>query len=237
MNKLRSSNVIEKSRSVGVIRRAFTIIEMMMVIALVGLLLTITVMVTQGLVGQSKVRQCEEIMAALDSLLTEYESEFGSMPPFDASDFDEPKNGDAGEVRPEVSVFLEQVRGLKGADRILAGLPTQFLSERYEYYSNVGANAIFAGSISNSNDIRLTISDPWGIEILYIHPRDKRATVGKNAPRNFAGYGTPANDRPYFVSAGPDRIFYDENKDRPSEDLTRKDNIYSYEAVERPEQE
>jgi len=87
-------------------RRGFTMIEMMVVIGLIGLLLTITVMVTQGVVGQSKVRQCRELLAGLDSLLTEYESEYGSMPSFDSNLFSEPNNGEAGEVRPEVATFL-----------------------------------------------------------------------------------------------------------------------------------
>jgi len=223
---------------------AFTLIEMMVVIGLIGLLLTITVMVTQGVVGQSKVRQCRELLGGLDSLLTEYESEYGSMPSFDSSLFSQPTGGEAGEVRPEVATFLEQVHGLAGADRIISGWPTQYLLKRNVYYGQVGANQLFTGLIDDKNpldtnaphDDRLTLVDPWGTEILYIHPRDKMATVGKNAPNNFAGYGTPVNDRPYFISAGPDRIFYDKNMTDPTEDNHRKDNIYSYDGVERPEE-
>ena len=228
------------------VRRGFTLIEMMVVIGLVGLLLTITIMVTQGVVAQSKVRQCRELLAGLDSLITEYESEYGSMPSFNKDLFSQPKDGESGEVRPEVATFLEQVHGLAGADRIIAGWPTQYLMKRNDYYGQVGTNSIFAGSIDDRNpldanspngDDRLTLADPWGMEILYIHPRDKMATIGKNAPHNFAGYGTPVNDRPYFISAGPDRIFYDKDITVANEDSHRKDNIYSYEGVERPEEQ
>jgi len=226
-------------------RWGFTLIEMMVVIGLVGLLLTITVMVTQGVVGQSKIRQCRELLAGLDSLITEYESEYGSMPSFDKDLFSQPIGGEAGVVRPEVATFLEQVHGLAGADRIIAGWPTQYLMKRHDYYGQVGGSAIFAGTIddrnpldkNSKNDDRLTLADPWGMEILYIHPRDKEATVGKNAPDNFAGYGTPANDRPYFISAGPDRIFYDKDITVPNEDSHRKDNVYSYEGVARPDEQ
>lgn len=221
--------------------RGFTLIEMMTVVGLIGLLLTITIMVTSGVIGQSKVRQCEILMKALDALLDEYESARGSMPPFDPNSYNEPRNGDAGVVRPEVSTFLVQVTGYDSANRILAGLPTDVVQTRWEYYGQTGLVAAFAGEIdarnpddpSAANDDRLTFVDPWGIEILYIHPRDKRATIG-DGEGNFAGYGRPANERPYFVSAGPDMIFYDEDADSPGTDVTRKDDIYSYSAVDRP---
>jgi len=219
-------------------RAGFTLIEMLVVIGIIVLLLSITVIVGQGVIAQSQRRQCEELMAALDSLVTEYEADYHSMPPFDQSLFDQPNGGTAGDVRPEVAVFLEQVRGLKGAERIISGLPTQYLRKRGEYYVEMYSKGQGGrvGRIQSDDDIRITLIDPWGIEILYVHPRDKNATVGASES-GFAGYGTPANERPYFVSAGPDRTFYNEDEIDPTKDITRKDNIYSYEAVSRPEDE
>jgi hypothetical protein len=94
---------------------------------------------------------------------------------------------------------------------------------------------IYAGKL-NAVDPRLTVIDPWGIEIIYVHPRNLKATVGDGVP-GFAGYGIPSNERPYFVSAGSDRIFYDDDEQIASEDKTRKDNVYSYESVARPDRE
>ena len=227
-------------------RAAFTMIEMITVIGIVGLLLTITVLTARGVLGQAKVRQCKQVLDSLDSLLTTYQTEYGSMPPLDEM-YVMPKSNENGKIRPEPAGFIELVRGLGTADQILASLPVDTLLPRNVYYSTDPSDddyedsaqgrglGIFAGTV-NANDERLTVIDPWGIEFVYVHPRNLEATVGDGVS-GFAGYGIPSNERPYFVSAGPDLTFYQDDEDVASDDQTRKDNVYSYEAVARPDRE
>ncbi len=224
-----------KRRSRVMARPAFTLIEMLVVISVVTILLTITIVVGVGVIGQSKVRQCKSLLQTLDSLLTEYDAELQSMPAYDRDDYFEPEGGQAGDVRPESAVFISQVRGYVGADRILSAMPTEFLVERSEYYDGVTirGEASLLGSIRET-DLRLTVVDPWGTEIVYVHPRNKRAALG-DGQSSFDGYGNPANERPYFLSAGPDQKFYNPDEGVPTNDIARKDNVFSYESVNRPE--
>ena len=71
----------------------------------------------------------------------------------------------------------------------------------------------YAGRVSS--DDRASVRDPWGMEILYIHPTEENEKA-------FEAFGKPLNERPYFMSAGPD-----------GEYETLDDNIYSYE-VDKP---
>lgn len=213
-------------------------VEILVAVGIIGVLITLTILVGKGVIEQAKVRQTRDVLRVLDSLLTEYQVEYGSMPPYtsDASGSDNPyvyrpptgnSEQDPDAVFPEVAVFLAQVRGTKGGDPILASMSTDSLMERTKLYDTARSGGLnsFCGSVDEPADLtpaRLSIADAWGMEILYIHPDNSEATEGSGAG-DFRGYGRAAAKRPYFMSAGPD-FRYD----------TLEDNVYSLDTVEKP---
>jgi len=220
-------------------KRGFTLLETIVVIGLILILVTLTTLVGTSVTRQAKVRQCTQQLDALDSMLSEYQAEYDAMPPYSEDSYF-PPNGYTlgGEVRPEVAVFIDLVRGLGSVDNMLAAIPPDTLMERGEMYEsaiNQKGIGMFSGSL-DFVDTRLTIRDPWGMEILYIDSQNIEATTGEGVS-DYSGYGIPAARRPYFMSAGPDRIYYDEDTADAKSDATRKDNIYSYQTVNRPDAE
>lgn len=195
-------------------RPAFSLIEMMIVIGLVVLLAVITVVVGRSVVGKAKVDQCRQVLQTLDATLTEYQAERGGIPPFQVRAYMPPSGIGASEarVRREIAVYLEQVQGFTGIDKQLATIDSSFLVKRQQIYTDL-AGYPYAGRVSS--DDRASVRDPWGMEILYIHPTEENEKA-------FEAFGKPLNERPYFMSAGPD-----------GEYETLDDNIYSYE-VDKP---
>lgn len=207
----------------------------MIVIGLIGVLVTLGIVIGRGQISQAKVRQTVQMMEVLDQLLTEYQSEYGSLPIFDEREFYGARNVDyGGRMRPEVAVFLAQVKGLN--DSLLGTLPPEFLMSRVNYFGLSDGRGGWRGDYPNNEpEGRITLTDAWGLEIVYIHP-DAEDPNDDRDPVDL--FGTPINDRPYFVSAGPDNEFYTRGlEEDPANDPARKDNIYSDRAVERPEEE
>ncbi len=192
--------------------RAFSLIEMMIVISLVILLAAITVVVGRSVIGKAKVDQCRQVLQALDATLTEYQAERGGIPPFQIRAYLPPSGLNAVEAktRREVAVYIAQVKGFTGIDKQLGTIDASFLVKREQIYTDL-AGYPYAGQVPD--DERASVRDPWGMEILYIHPNADNDDA-------FKLFGRPVNERPYFMSAGPD-----------GEYETLEDNIYSYEVV------
>ncbi len=195
-------------------RVGFSLVEMLMVIALVVVLAGLTVVVGRSVIGKAKIDQCRQILQALDATLTEYQAEKGAIPPFVRRAYRPPDriNALAQRTRREVAVYLEQVKGYTGIDKQLGTIDASFLVKRDQIYTDL-AGYIYAGEVRD--DPRPSVRDPWGMEILYIHPTAENEDA-------FRTFGKALNERPYFMSAGPD-----------SEYETVADNLYSYE-VEKP---
>jgi len=219
-------------------RSGFTMVELLVVIAIIGVLITLTVTVGRGVIEQGKVRQTMDILRALDALLTEYNTEYQSMPPYTADAKGAtnplryiPPTGNSAQntsaVFPESAVLIAQVQGMKGADSILAALPTESLMKRTELYAAAAKDGMtqYAGEITELPGVvpaRTSVADAWGMEVLYIHPDNTVAVSGLSGGQ-FKGYGRASGDRPYFMSAGPD-FKYD----------TLDDNVYSLDTIEKP---
>lgn len=192
--------------------RAFSLMEMLIVIALVIVLAGITVVVGRSVTSKAKVDQCRQILQALDATLTEFQAERGAIPPFQVRAYVAPSGvgSEAARSRREVAVYIQQVKGYSGIDKQLGTIDASFLVERDQIYTDL-AGYPYAGRVLD--DDRASVRDPWGMEILYIHPNEDNEVA-------FKLFGEPVNDRPYFMSAGPD-----------GEYETLEDNIYSYEVI------
>jgi len=193
----------------------FSLIEMLIVIALVVVLAGLTVVVGRGVVAKAKVDQCRQLLLTLDATLTEYQADKGAIPPFVRRAYLPPTGQGTADRRTwrEVAVYIEQVKGYAGIDKQLGTIDASFLVKREQIYKDL-AGYPYAGQVAA--DPRPSVRDPWGMEILYIHPSEDNED-------SFRLFGTPLNERPYFMSAGPD-----------GEYETLEDNLYSYEVKKPP---
>lgn len=225
---------------------AFTLIEMLVVIGLVVVLGSLTLVVGSAIMTQGKVRNTQAILANLDAALTEFESETGANPAWTGkgSGVSNPRRrywpasgySRGGTIRPEVAVFLADAQGIEGVDSIIKAIPPDRMMPRIELYQQYAAEGqqSLTGEV-RPEDTRLTVCDAWGMEILYIHPRNT-----ENNPDIGSGdgaievYGSTVNDRPYFLSAGPDMYYADQLTDDERDDKAAFDNLYSYEVPDRP---
>ncbi len=147
---------------------------------------------------------------------------------------------------PTAGSFIRQVRGNPAIDAILGGIPSRFVAPT-PYTS-------WQGGTADPADVTLNVLDAWGpvnaleiraasgsgvtvwplfdaVPILYVHPRNRLAQ---------ALYGRCVNEEPYFMSAGPDRLYGVTNQLRGAADAARDpnraaealraldDNLYSY---------
>lgn len=218
---------------------AFTLMELMIVIGLVIVLTSLTIVVGKSVIGQGKIRHTEVILQNLDSILTEYEAEIGSMPTWNPDAYIEAgkfTTSGGGIVRPEAAVLIAEVRGITGVDNILKAIPPDNVVPRNQIYENLVHEGTYTSSDINNNisaDNRLSVTDAWGMEILYVHPNDTVAVTGEGID-NFDGYGTPVSNRPYFISAGPNMLFAEQLSPDTRDDDAAWDNLYSYEVPDRP---
>ncbi len=210
MNAPRSIRSRARSTPAG-----FTLVEMLIVILLVVVLAGLTVVVGRGVIAKSKVDQCRQLLLTLDATLTEYQADKGAIPPFVRRAYIPPTGQGSPDRRTwrEVAVYIEQVQGYAGIDKQLGTIDASFLVKRQQIYADL-AGYPYAGRVTE--DERPSVRDPWGLEILYIHPHADNEDT-------FRVFGTPVNERPYFMSAGPDGVYE-----------TLEDNLYSYEVRKPP---
>lgn len=221
--------------------RAFTLLELLVVIGIIAILIGIVVAVGSSVTASSKSSLAKDTMRVLDSVLSAYESSAqGIPPPF----VNQPGNTTTTQVIVDsrtsdtegvdsLAWFLYQCSGQSSADKGIASIPSRYIQPGIPG----SANALPTSNAPVFN----TVIDPWGRAYRYVHPAldgvlENVATedlIGP-APRtptsrtysittiNRVATGTPNSDggtspdsRPYFYSSGPD-----------GDPSTREDNVY-----------
>ncbi len=227
MNRVRRSN------------RGFTLLELLAVMAIIGLLAGMIVTASVVVVKKQRVRTTRDVLMKLDQVLEEYLSQRNAVPAFIAVQYDRVPDDTAvlhsyrGEDypdRPDASVFLRSVRGVGECDLLMSGLPDRYLIRTNgERDDELGAMPSVGDAWGEWPD------DPRGL-VYYVHPDNHLAQ---------AFYGRCVNRRPYFVSSGPDGKFGHpgeialsgvgvEDAQELQDQLIewRSDNVYSYEGVD-----
>lgn len=228
-------------------RRAFTLLEMLVVVVIIAVLISLIAGAGVAVLGDRKVKQAENLLSTLDRALSEYMTENSDSPPpyvrggyenapgtgYDVSGnrdndlsnsamwIDPDNDGNPDPRHPDASVFIRQARGIGAVDAILEGLGDQWL---------VATPQTGRGE-PNAADSTPSVLDPWadpggwfspwpilGIQtVYYVHPSNEAAQ---------RLYGRCRNGRPYFMSAGPDGIYgstteFSSDGSRDSEDVDR----------------
>lgn len=236
----------------GPARSAFTVIELLTVVAVIAILLTIVLVVGSGVLTDQRAKMTRNVLTNLDRALDEYVIAVGSIPGYGVKDAgnnlyrDVP--GDDNNVqaygtgtnnlhcaRPDAAVFIRQTKGFGEVDAIITGIPDRFL--------RLTMTQSQSGSPTVESDTSPSVVDAWAADgwplnedgdrfsialqqvIYYVHPDN---TLAQDL------YGQCLNRRPYFMSAGPDTLYGLTNEPpRPGATIEEaesftKDNIYSY---------
>ncbi|MFG0273506.1 MAG: prepilin-type N-terminal cleavage/methylation domain-containing protein [Phycisphaerales bacterium] len=276
--------------------RAFTLLEMLVVISIIVILIGLVIAGGAALVGNRKEAVTESVLQSLDRTLEEFmAANQNAIPPFTPAAYSSVPGRDVfaedGEMvdgglsdgdtelsasaasqdrayseyqgriyprYPDAAVFIAQVRGYGEADAILEGLGDKWLTP-----TPIEASSGPAGNPGQNQrqrtDVTPSVRDAWAGDgwtggrtdgpswpvlgddaglIFYVHPSNVLAQEL---------YGRCVNRRPYFFSAGADRLYGVTNQiapetgvltaDRDDSDrainaaiLALDDNLYSYEV-------
>ena len=108
-------------------------------------------------------------------------------------------------TRPDAAIFVRQARASAPVDDILAGVPERFVETIYGNPPSSGgpggpgSPGGGPGSVPGGVPAAATsILDPWGNRVLFVHPDN---VVAQRL------YGRCVGNRPYFLSAGPDKVY------------------------------
>ena len=210
-------------------RRAFTLVEMTIVIGIIILLAGLTLAVSVSVVQGSEIRQTKLTIQLLDSAVREWELQADRQVTYGADDtasgmFYEIQEDDinTAQVTGELLTIVSRSASIK---KILATVDPESLVQMQDIYDP---------------QIRhLQFRDAWDKPIVAIFPGRKWVTADAvNPPRDLDGTirtdtelwcGIAGNRRICFVSAGPDGAFG--NIDQASAEYdpeAARDNLYSY---------
>jgi prepilin-type N-terminal cleavage/methylation domain-containing protein len=159
---------------------AFTMVELLVVIGIIGLLVGLSLVVGSQVMGGAKVRATEETLRVLDQALQEYINAEGDNPPpiyevpgsnavfpvADARDMTNaftPPAGSGGlpghQMLNSVGFFYAQASKVSAAKAVLDNLPARYV----RMYDPDGTGTGDQPSL-------MTVFDAWGRPIRYVHP-------------------------------------------------------------------
>jgi prepilin-type N-terminal cleavage/methylation domain-containing protein len=226
-------------------RRAFTLLEMVIVIVIVSLLIGVGLSVGGRVVGSGKERSTRQVLLTLDQAMLAYTNIKGTKFPrahVDAEGNEFPlADATVGASTTPLPSGLYAVATLMSepASRvILETMPSEF-SQRLPANSTVAvfvtgqAPQALQSNNTFANAALLEIRDAWGTPMRFVHPEyhgkftnrqmqfrqdNVNVTVTLNRTETTTDAGLCPQNKPYFYSAGPDKRFD-----------TREDNLYSVE--------
>ena len=206
------------------LRQAFTLIEMLIVISIIGLLAALTLGISSSVMRNSEIRQTENALKVLSMAMQEWELEMGRSVTFkgvlDETDFGmydiDMSGGSIGypgfggqgvendimaqEMKVRNVTLVDVLSDVESSKNVLAKIETDLLSK--------DTSGMF-------------VIDPWGNPLGIVFPGKYFADVfpsgnmfaqdssGDLTVRDDVedGLGSCINQRPYFVSAGPDGLW------------------------------
>ncbi len=220
MNSPEKNNLEKNSpgKSASPARAAFSLIELMVVIAIIAILVGITTMVGSAVVNTGKKHATKGVIQSLDQALAAYidakgdnppplvEIPYADLPPTIQNDMPSfnGQNQSAfypaidGRAREDlasdlntvnsVAFFIQSASVVAEAQEIISGIDQEFLQ-------NYSAD-------EEIQPFLLTAFDAWGNPIRYVHP--KFDGIIERTPRSLAEAGEPVNivnpNKPFFVT-------------------------------------
>ena len=221
--------------------RAFTLVELVVVIGVILLLVGLTLSVSVAVIEQSERRETENVLRLLDTAMKEWEvlsdRKLTWWDPYDPPDLkDQTDIHSSTEPILIITEMLDVIGRSAPVKEIIAGIDPDLV---YTYRAGTYPPWIdqpLQSEIDGRFDGSLTILDAWETPIyathpgrpynpnwdpLYNTPRDPDGTV---RTYNEDEYGVARNREVCFVSAGPDQRFGHLKTDPQG----AEDNLYSY---------
>lgn len=165
--------------------RGFTLLELLIVIAIIAILIVVSLSVAHKVTGSGKVRNTEQTLKVLEQSLSAYIGETGGNPPPTVIDprpgntgttrrvqpVADARSGHSNEMINSVGLYMAQCKGIPAAEEAFKNIDAKFLREY-----NPEANASPASY--QSQPTLPTIFDAWGNPIRYVHPSFKGTLYG-----------------------------------------------------------
>ncbi len=196
-------------------QRGFTLIEIMVVIAIIVILVGISTMVGTAVVNSGKNKSTQGIIQSLDEALGVYINKKGDIPPALVEiQFAKLPEMIQNQMPGDVSAFYPaaDARGSESASRVdnfILINSVAFFIESASVVPKVqdiitGINPKYVQSYSADEDVQpflLTVFDAWGNPIRYVHPKFDGILEGEQ--RTLGDAGRPINivnpRKPFFV--------------------------------------
>lgn len=214
-------------------RRAFTLLEILIVVGVILILASLVVSVSSALLKRAERTSVENAMATVESALSEYEATVGRPMTYDGAtvpltgaivDIKEPANPTGlpangiivGRARGQGIYALNLLAQTEATKPILAGIPTDMYRPDKANPVYPASDATYPPSVTNTLNPRGELVDTWGNRIAWVFPGrpfrfgvdtglpDPDGTVRTSAENLF---GVCTNRRICLVSAGPDGLY------------------------------
>lgn len=160
-------------------RRAFTLLELMVVFVIIAILIGVALMVGHKVVGGSKIKSTQNVLQALDQAMEAYaQAKGGTAARFPDRFVDANKNefplADAagaagGTPLPSAELAVEMLLNEPKSAAILKGIPPEFI-ERVTATA-IGSLTPQRATSTGTGPVEYTrIKDAWGKPIRFVHP-------------------------------------------------------------------
>ena len=235
----------------GPSRRAFTLVEIVVVISIILFLVGLTLSVSTVVIERSEIRQTEITMRLVDMALQEWEALADRQitwggPAGAVYDMAGSWTPPAYSITQDIFVISELLETIARASQVkdmIARIDAEFVHQYEAGVYPAWVPAVLEGIQDSKWVGSLAILDAWGTPIYPTHPgplwtvverevgtagleRDEDGTI---RIKNESEYGIARNQRICFVSAGPDGLFGTETAlDAEAKEKARADNIHSY---------
>ena len=234
-------------------RRAFTLIEIVVVISIVLVLVGLTLSVSTVVIERSEIRQTENTMRLLDMALGEWEAladrqiTWGPGAAYDMAGIWVPPGYSTTKDIFIISELLDTIARPSQVKDMIARIDPEFVHQYEDGVYPPWVKPEDQGQQDSKWVGSLAILDAWNAPVYPIHPgplwedmggtpliRDEDGTA---RIFNELQYGISRNQRICFVSAGPDGRFgtlLEFGGDSEAKQKARADNIYSYQPLAPP---
>lgn len=138
-------------------RSGFTLVELLVVVAIIGVLVAILVPTVHRVRSQAQIASCKNLLKGIETALSAYQSDEGRYPPDPYDNWDGPPDDDVVYVPPGQPSFIWLL--LNGKD----------------VYFNTEDEHLTGNPPDRKNDKAIGAKDPWGNVILYVAAPHKRS--------------------------------------------------------------